>query len=43
MEMAGDGHRSSADWAIAERRSAPMAWLILAAGTVLCAIAAILS
>jgi hypothetical protein len=34
---------SSAGWAVAERRSPPMAWLILVAGTTLCVLAAFLS
>lgn len=41
--MAEHGHRTNGEWALAERRSPPLAWLILGAGTILCVVAALLA
>ena len=41
--MAEHGHGTSGDWALTERRSLPLAWIILGAGTMLCVIATLLA
>lgn len=41
--MAEHGRGTNGDWALTERRSPPLAWLILGAGTMLCVIAALLA